>query len=251
VGFYKDINRLKPVLAIRKEGAKVMPANFVLHFLDSGQRFPGQEEIVGGKSKDCDLNLSDYFRGSVKTISRQHFKISSTTHGLVIIDLNSTNGTQVNKERLAPKARRVLRHGDTIQLAKNNHFIFKVLIEEDDHRTELVEDTERLVDTEEVAIGLSFDELNSLFYVDGKVIPPTHLTEFEFNLLKYLYDHTGYVCEYSDIAKHVWGGWVGKNPINKMISKLRYKLNKISHNSGKEYLRTIRGYNQGYMLIEK
>ena len=105
-----------------------MSDNFVLHFLGSGKRFPGQEEIIGGKSKDCDLNLSDYFKGPVSTISRQHFKISKTRHGLVITDLKSTNGTQVNKERLAPKTRRVLRHGDIVQLAKNDHFIFNTHI---------------------------------------------------------------------------------------------------------------------------
>lgn len=230
-----------------------MSVNFVLHFLDSGKRFPGRKEITGGKSRDCDLNVTDYFNGSVKTVSRQHFRISNTHEGLVIVDLNSTNGTQVNKEKLVPYIARFLRHGDTVQLAKNEQFVFKVLIEQDEDRTELVENTERLgdIEDEEVEEGISFDEVKSSFYIDGKPIPPTHLTEFEYSLLNYLYENGGYICEYSDIAKNVWGGWVGKNSINKMVSKLRSKLNRISHNSGKRYIRTIRGYNQGYMLVRK
>ncbi|MGB0383689.1 MAG: FHA domain-containing protein [Ardenticatenaceae bacterium] len=228
-----------------------MSTNFILHFLQSGKRFSVKDEVTAGASSGCDLKLADYFEGSIKTISRQHFKISQSGEGLRLIDLNSTNGTQVNGEKLSPHTAKFLRHGDIVRLARNDKLGFEILIEEDEHGTEVVDGTARLTQTEEIEEGISFDEGNSLFRVDGKLIPPTHLTEFEHSLLKYLYDNYERTCSHYDIAKNVWGGWVGKDPIIKMVSKLRAKLNRMSSDAGKRYIRTIRGYDQGYLLTGK
>ncbi|MEO7719494.1 MAG: FHA domain-containing protein [Capsulimonas sp.] len=51
-----------------------------------------------------------------KTISRQHARIEVNENGQVSVeDLGSTNGTQINGERMAPGATRVLQNEDTVR----------------------------------------------------------------------------------------------------------------------------------------
>ncbi|MCG9894160.1 MAG: FHA domain-containing protein [Fimbriimonadaceae bacterium] len=49
-------------------------------------------------------------------VSRRHACIHSSPAGLEVEDLGSTNGTEVNGDRLAPQSRRAVRSGDTISL---------------------------------------------------------------------------------------------------------------------------------------
>ena len=60
--------------------------------------------------EDADVTLLD------KTISRLHAKIIvGDDHSVVLEDLGSTNGTQVNGERMAPNSARTLVDGDTVR----------------------------------------------------------------------------------------------------------------------------------------
>lgn len=53
--------------------------------------------------------------GAVKGVSRLHAKICSVRDGLVLIDLNSTNGTLLNNFRLPPEEPYPLSSGDEIR----------------------------------------------------------------------------------------------------------------------------------------
>ena len=62
-----------------------------------------------GRTPDNNLALSD------TEVSRHHARITRQPEGFVIEDLNSTNGTFVNGERVT---RQLLRHGDEIQIGQ-------------------------------------------------------------------------------------------------------------------------------------
>jgi pSer/pThr/pTyr-binding forkhead associated (FHA) protein len=59
------------------------------------------------------------------TVSRRHALIMETPAGFVLRDLNSTNGTFLNRDKV-DTTERVLKHGDRIQLAGSETvFVFR------------------------------------------------------------------------------------------------------------------------------
>ena len=65
--------------------------------------------ITIGRRSDNDVVVDE------TTVSRRHSLIMETPDGYVVRDLNTTNGTYVNQNRL-DQAERVLHHGDQIRL---------------------------------------------------------------------------------------------------------------------------------------
>jgi len=70
----------------------------------------GPDAVVLGRSRSCDLRLSD------TDASRRHAEILPVTGGFVVRDLDSTNGTFVNGERVSE---RQLRPGDRIEIGSS------------------------------------------------------------------------------------------------------------------------------------
>jgi hypothetical protein len=71
-----------------------------------GQRHElAKRRVVIGRSKDCDIQLSD------PNVSRRHAEVRQEGAAHWVVDLDSTNGTEVNGRRLK---RAKLRPGDTI-----------------------------------------------------------------------------------------------------------------------------------------
>ncbi len=64
-----------------------------------------------------DLDLTPY-GGLEKGVSRQHAAIIAESDRLMIIDLESTNGTFVNAQRIQPNKPYRLRHGDDVHIGK-------------------------------------------------------------------------------------------------------------------------------------
>jgi hypothetical protein len=76
-----------------------------------GQRISlalGQATI--GRNIDATINVTD------DTVGRLHARIDTTTIGVTITDLGSTNGTWVNGDRMADGATFHLRDGDVVQV---------------------------------------------------------------------------------------------------------------------------------------
>ena len=96
--------------------------------------------------------------------------------------------------------------------------------------------------------GIHYHEATSQFFVDGQPIPPNHLTQVEYRLLKYLYQNAGQVCSYWELEKHVWGGLASDNTISQKVYQLRKKFKKIAPRRRQRYIETSRGYVRGYML---
>lgn len=75
----------------------------------------GESEIIIGRHEKCDLVLKKghISKDSVEamTVSRKHAKIENVDGKYLITDLNSSNGTYINRERISTKE---LKNGDEI-----------------------------------------------------------------------------------------------------------------------------------------
>ncbi len=81
-----------------------------------GRRFSIKDRaVLIGRSPDCDIQLAD------DCVSRMHCRVSSAENGIIISDLDSTNGTYIDA---AAVTARVLRDGDRIKVGRS---IFKFL----------------------------------------------------------------------------------------------------------------------------
>jgi hypothetical protein len=95
-----------------------------LNFLGTGQALPlaGSDEFTMGRTTerqpippDIDLSAFDAFSSGV---SRRHATIRRRGSRVVLLDLNSANGTYVNGKRLGPRQEEPLANGDVIALGR-------------------------------------------------------------------------------------------------------------------------------------
>ncbi len=101
-----------------------------LHFSHSNRppiELSSQEEVIMGRAPTCDVQLSSY-----DTVSRKHVRVFYQDGHFVVDDLNSTNGTSVNGYPVAGGPVRILRDGDTVQIANESQLMFVVRITEPD-----------------------------------------------------------------------------------------------------------------------
>jgi hypothetical protein len=84
-----------------------MPPEVVRLTYDGTSRELDQQKIVIGRSRDCDIQLAD------ANVSRRHAELRQEGASYWIVDLGSTNGTEVNGKRIK---RAELRDGDKIML---------------------------------------------------------------------------------------------------------------------------------------
>ena len=86
-----------------------MPTLHVLQGPDKGRTYetPNEPAIIGRSSDQ--IHLSDH------SASRRHAEIRPSNGAWVLVDLNSSNGTFVNRIRVAPGEKKPLRNGDYIQ----------------------------------------------------------------------------------------------------------------------------------------
>ena len=66
--------------------------------------------IVIGRGQDCDIILDEH------QVSRQHARLQHTPQGWMLLDLGSTNGTQVNGQQLKAHEPYALQPGDRVAL---------------------------------------------------------------------------------------------------------------------------------------
>lgn len=73
--------------------------------------------------KGTSFDLSE-FHGRLLGVSRQHAVINCTDAAYFITDLDSTNGTWINKTRMAPNKSYRLCNGDQVRLGDLSLFVF-------------------------------------------------------------------------------------------------------------------------------
>ena len=173
-----------------------------------------------------------------KLASRRHARFEKDDVGFYIHDLESTNGTFVNGQRI--QGAHLLRNndevwiGDTVILFRDPEATMKGTPPPVARQRVLEPQEELRVDTkakEVVLRGLPLD-------------PP--LTAKEFQLLDLLYQHKGEVLSKEQIAEGVWDYEVyDYNAIDALVYRLRHRIE--ADPSNPKYLVTVRGF--GYKLL--
>lgn len=173
-----------------------------------------------------------------KRVSRRHARFEQDEVGFYIRDLDSTNGTYLNQQRIT--GAQLLRNNDEVWVGD------RVIIFRDPEAT--MKGTpppiirQRLMEPEE---ELRIDSKAKEVYLRGKVLDPP-LTAKEFQLLELLYNHKGEVISKEAIAQGVWDYEVyDYNAIDALVYRLRHRVEVDPSNP--RYLVTVRGF--GYKLL--
>lgn len=170
--------------------------------------------------------------------SRRHARFEKAEVGFYIRDLDSTNGTFVNGQRIA--GAHLLRNNDEVWIGDT------VIIFRDPEAT--MKGTpppvarHRVVEPQE---ELRVDTKAKEVYLRGRLLEPP-LTAKEFQLLDLLYQHKGEVLSKEQIAKGVWDYEVyDYNAIDALVYRLRHRIE--ADPSNPRFLVTVRGF--GYKLL--
>ena len=159
---------------------------------NSGATMPlSQRPITLGRRTDNDIVVDE------ETVSRRHALIMETPAGFVIRDLNTTNGTYVNRDKVGADEQ-VLRHGDRIKLAGSKiTFVFR---QEGTPTLAMQTLGPPMTLADFPAPGVS---VRSGTQVKARPSPPS-LTPKEMGLMRMLEARRGTVVSREDMARMVW-----------------------------------------------
>src|SRR5688572_16219075 len=111
--------------------------------------------FIIGRARECHFVIDH------SQVSRLHARLELDHEQITLIDLNSTNGTYVNGERITPAQPRRLRAGDKID------FGHACTVEFDDPGT-----TAQMLAIQMPTIGLALDEDGAQVMINGKTMQP-------------------------------------------------------------------------------
>ena len=204
---------------------------------DAGPIPIGQGVSVFGKSPTVDVNLDNQY------VSRRHFQVRSQDGVFFIADLDSTNGTFLNGERLTPQQERRLRDQDLIGLA-GDQVVFRF---HDPVRTlaiDFIPPAPTVPQSNEELVVASGSR--DVWVRGEKLAPP--LSKKEFDILELLYLERGNAVGRDDIARAGWPerpeGDVTPEEIDQYISRLRRRIEEDP--SQPKLIVTLRGH--GYRI---
>lgn len=167
--------------------------------------------------------------------SRRHARLERIEEGFAVRDLESTNGTFLNQERIEGLCQ--LHNQDQIIIADT------VIVFQDPEATVkgvLPPELLRAVREE-----LRVDSRTKEIYIKGVILQPP-LTVKEFQLLEMLYNRRGQVISKDEIARQVWDYEVfDYNAIDALVYRLRQRIEPDPAHP--RYLVTQRGF--GYKLL--
>lgn len=167
--------------------------------------------------------------------SRRHARLERTEEGFAVRDLESTNGTFVNQERIDGLC--VLHNQDQIIIADT-----VIMFQDPEATVKGVLPPELLRSVRE---ELRVDSRTKEVYIKGQILAPS-LTVKEFQLLEMLYERRGQVISKDEIANQVWDYEVfDYNAIDALVYRLRQRIEPDPGNP--RYLVTQRGF--GYKLV--
>ncbi|MBN1874709.1 MAG: winged helix-turn-helix domain-containing protein [Anaerolineae bacterium] len=189
----------------------------------------GREHILKGERITIGRALENDIVITSRRVSREHACVRREGWRVILEDLESTNGTYLNNERLlAPLP---LHDNDQIMIG-DVVFTF--------HDPDITyRDT--------VFPELELDITAGVVRVDRQIV---QLSAKEFALLAYLYERGSEVCSKDDIAMTVWPEYpddVYDYQVENLVRRLRAKLEPDPANP--QLLLTIRG--RGYKLITR
>jgi pSer/pThr/pTyr-binding forkhead associated (FHA) protein len=191
-----------------------------------------QPQLTVGRDAGNDIVIEH------RLASRRHARFEKAEVGFYIHDLDSTNGTFVNGQRIS--GAHLLRNNDEVWIGDT------VIVFRDPEAT--MKGTpppvarHRVLEPQE---ELRVDTRAKEVYLRGQLLDPP-LTAKEFQLLDLLYQHKGEVLSKEQIARGVWDYEVyDYNAIDALVYRLRHRIE--ADPSNPRYLVTVRGF--GYKLM--
>jgi hypothetical protein len=170
--------------------------------------------------------------------SRRHARFERDAAGFYVRDLDSTNGTFVNGEKI--EGAHLLHTNDEVWIGDT------IITFRDPEAT--VKGTPPPIVRQPIAPpqeALRVDTRAKDVYLRGAIVEPP-LTAKEFQLLELLYTHKGEVLSKDQIAKAVWDYEVYDfNAIDALVYRLRHRIEIDPANP--RHLVTVRGF--GYKLL--
>jgi hypothetical protein len=190
-----------------------------------GQRWKIKSELLLGRDSDCDIMIP------LREVSRHHARIFIEDGNQMVEDLNSKNGTYLNRRPI--QAAMPLKDGDELQISISQHFIFL-----SSDATMPLEGFPLELQKRRLRIDVG---ARRVFVMDQELDPP--LSASQFNLLQMLFASPGEVITRPDIIEGVWGTsaeGVTEQALDALVRRLRYRLAAIDPTT--EYITTVRGH---------
>ena len=186
-----------------------------------------------GRHTDNDIVFDDAL------VSRRHAAIVKTDSGFLIRDLDSTNGTYLNDQRV-DAADRALGNGDVISLGRGAvSAVFTTNFGATLKRS--------LSNLDAEAVALLVDTGARQVYIRGERLEPP-LPRKQFDLIMLLDSHRREAVSRDEIAAAVWPerpeGDVGNHEIEQAVRRVRVRIE--ADPSDPQFLVTVRGF--GYSL---
>lgn len=186
-----------------------------------------KDEMMIGRGEECDIVLP------TRQVSRQHARVYREGDAYYIQDLESRNGTWVNKQPL--KGTHRLYDNDLIQIAMVVEIVFigsgataplpfEVPLSLTEGRIKLDREARRV------------------FVKDIEIEPP--LSPPQYRLLELLYVNSGRICTRDQVVEAVWPGTisegVSEQAIDALVRRLRDRIAEIDPDWN--YILTVRGH---------
>jgi len=196
---------------------------------DSRWTLEARESIIG-RDENCEITID------VVAVSRRHAIVVRSPHGWSLRDLDSSNGTWVNGERLSDIAQ-PLRNDDEIVLAGSVTLRFT-----DPQATPMAPAIGRLT-------GVWIDPDSSAVWVDAQPIEPP-LSERQQALIELLVDRLGHVVTREEIIDRVWADvaaeGVSTEALDALVKRVRSRIRPLQVQG--EWLEVVRG--RGIRLVD-
>ncbi len=192
-----------------------------------GRRFLIDSALSIGREDDNEIIIPD------RQVSRNHAQLTPSTNGVVLLDLNSKNGTYVNGTRISGNV--TLHDGDEVQIALAQTFIYLA--------SDATMPLEGLPLPQLQGVLLKLDIKSRRVWVRGQELTPP-LSMQQFNLLALLYEQQGDVVSRERIIETVWGDenpdGITEQAVDALVRRLRERL--AGMDARHEYIITIRGH---------
>ena len=173
-----------------------------------GQRWTINKPLLVGRETTCEIVVVD------RMVSRFHARITPTTDGMLLEDLDSKNGTHRNGNLVVGQV--ILQDGDTVQIALAQQFLF------------LTSDATVPLGEDEIHPGrLRLDMRSRRVWVDDQLIDPP-LSALQFHVLSVLYENQGQVVGRQQLVANAWGDeqavGVSDQALDALLRRLRDRI---------------------------
>ncbi|MFQ3567582.1 MAG: FHA domain-containing protein [Aggregatilineales bacterium] len=210
-----ESNADRPILIVRSDK------------LNNQQWTLQKDEVILGRGEECDIVLPE------RQVSRQHVRIFREGDAYYVEDLESRNGTWVNKQPL--KERRRLYDNDVIEIA----MVVRLQFVGSGATAPLPFEVPASITSGRLRLDR---EARRVFINDREIDPP--LSVPQYRLLELLYVNTGRICTRDQVVETVWpdaiGEGVSEQAIDALVRRLRDRLAELDPDW--QYIVTVRGH---------